>query len=427
MWISLVFMIVLNFFIIFGALFYLLDIKYTFGRLFSCFLVNSFIAILSIIYQNNFWLPLILSIIISSGIFYIISKNKIVFFHVVVINLLAILVEYLSLIVVQELQLSILVHGLLIIITYFIFLYFYKRFVYSYLHRSELSNKSYLILLLIVIITFIVFYMNVFVPSNKGELVLSTFNLFVLSIYLIIMFILSLLLLQTIQKQTILENREATQHYFHEYMQGLEEVNRKMYAFQHDYSNILLSMRGYLENEDIEGLKKYFHSTIVKTEELTMQKNHNFKELEKMKIVELKGLLGAKLLRAHSLNIITSIEVPETIADIQIDLMDLTRVLGVFLDNAIEASQSHLHPHIKLAIIQMGQDEIVIVIQNVTQQQFPNIKQLFEENYSTKGISRGHGLFNVKQILSQYPTIDLNTYLENGWFIQEMVIKRERD
>ena len=68
--------------------------------------------------------------------------------------------------------------------------------------------------------------------------------------------------------------------------------------------------------------------------------------------------------------------------------------------------------------------KIIIVIQNITQQQYPNIKQLFEENYSTKGISRGYGLYNVKQILSHYPTIDLNTYIENGWFIQELVIKR---
>ena len=105
--------------------------------------------------------------------------------------------------------------------------------------------------------------------------------------------------------------------------------------------------------------------------------------------------------------------------------MDLTRILGIFLDNAIEASLLQSKPHINIAIIQMDLEEIVIVIQNKTQQQYPDIKQLFEENYSTKGITRGYGLYTVKQILSHYPTIDLNTYIENGWFIQEMVIKRE--
>ena len=72
------------------------------------------------------------------------------------------------------------------------------------------------------------------------------------------MFFLSIFLLQTIQKQNLLEHKEIAQHYFHEYMQGLEEVNRKMYAFQHDYSNILLSMRGYIENGDIDSLKHIF-------------------------------------------------------------------------------------------------------------------------------------------------------------------------
>ena len=297
MWISLVFFIVLNFFILFGSLFYLLNIKYTFKRLLVCFLFNSFIAILAIKYQNNFWLPMILCILISGGIFYIFSKNKTVFFHVVVINLLATLVEYLSIIVVQKFELPILVHGLLIISIYSICLYFYKRFVHSYQHRLQLSNKSHLLLLMIAIITFIVFYLNVFVPSNNGELILSTINFFVLFIYLLIMFIFSILLLQTIQKQNRLEQRETAQHYFHVYMQGLEEVNRKMYAFQHDYSNILLSMSGYIENNDIDGLKAYFHSTILKTEEQTMQKNQNFKELEKVKIVELKGITWRKTIK----------------------------------------------------------------------------------------------------------------------------------
>ena len=128
MWISLVFMIVLNFFIIFTTLFYLLNIKYTFTRLFICFLLNSFIATLAIIYQNYFWLPLILCILLSGSIFYIFSKNRLVFFHVVVIILFAILAEYLSLIIVQKFEFPILVHGLLIIFTYSICLYFYKIF-----------------------------------------------------------------------------------------------------------------------------------------------------------------------------------------------------------------------------------------------------------------------------------------------------------
>ena len=90
-----------------------------------------------------------------------------------------------------------------------------------------------------------------------------------------------------------------------------------------------------------------------------MQKNQNFKELEKLKIVELKGLLGAKLLKAHSTNITTQVEVPKKIEDISMNLIDLTRIMGIFLDNAIEASLSHQHqhPHIKIAIFQVAIDE----------------------------------------------------------------------
>ncbi|MGE8203634.1 sensor histidine kinase [Heyndrickxia sp. NPDC080065] len=423
--ISLISFTMLNFIIILGSLFYLLNIHPTFQRLLVCFLLNAFIAILAMECQDSLWLPMVLCILLSGGIFYIFSKKKNVFFHVVVINLIAILVEYLALIIVNKFKLPLLLHGLLILLTFAICLYFYKRFIHSYQNQLQLTNKLHLSLLLISIITFIVFYLNVFIPSNNGELTLSTMNFFILIVYFLIMFILSSLLLQTIRKENLVKHRETVQHYFNEYMQGLEEVNRKMYAFQHDYSNILLSMRGYIENEDIEGLRAYFHSTILKTEQQTMQKNEYFKELEKMKIVELKGLLCAKLLKAHALNISIQVEVPETIEDISVDLMDLTRILGIFLDNAIEASLLHTHPRINIAFIHTYIDDLIIVIKNKTNQQYPNIKQLFKENYSTKGDKRGYGLYNVKQLLSRYPTVSLNTYIENEWFIQEMVVKRE--
>lgn len=422
--ISFVSFIMLNFFILFGSLFYLLNIKPNLQRLLVCLFLNTLIAIVAFKYQDALWIPMVLCMLSSAGIFYLFSKNKSVFLHVVVINLIAILVEYFALIIANTFKFPVFLHGLFIILVLMIIFYLYKHLINRYKYSLQFTNKSHILLLLISIATFIVFYINVFIPSNNGELTLSTINFLILVVYFLIMLLLSSLLLQTIRKESLLKQKETEQHYFHEYMQGLEEVNRKMYGFQHDYLNILLSMRGYIEDEDIEGLNAYFHSTILKAEQETMLKNQYFKELEKIKIVELKGLLGAKLLKAHALNITVQVEVPEPIHDIAIELMDLTRIIGIFLDNAIEASLLHPEPQIRIAFIHTFTNDLVIVIQNKTNQQFPNIKQLFEENYSTKGDSRGYGLYMVNRLLSRNPAVDLDTYMENEWFIQEIVIKK---
>ena len=135
--------------------------------------------------------------------------------------------------------------------------------------------------------------------------------------------------------------------------------------------------------------------------------------------------LVAKLLKAQSLHITVQIEVPEKIESISIDLMDLTRILGIFLDNAIEATLHHTQPHIQVAFLHTNPNELVIVIQNTMIAQYVDIQQLFDERFSTKRENRGFGLHNVRQLLERYPNILLNTYLEQDCFIQEMVIERE--
>lgn len=48
-----------------------------------------------------------------------------------------------------------------------------------------------------------------------------------------------------------------------EYANQIESMYSSLRSFKHDYSNIMLSMSGYIESNDMEGLREYFNKEIL--------------------------------------------------------------------------------------------------------------------------------------------------------------------
>lgn len=49
-------------------------------------------------------------------------------------------------------------------------------------------------------------------------------------------------------------------------MSYLEENYQEIRKFKHDYKNILITIEAFLNNDDIEGLKKYYFKNLSKTD-----------------------------------------------------------------------------------------------------------------------------------------------------------------
>lgn len=411
-----------NFVIIYGSLFYIMNLRVTFNRFILCLLINTLVSVLAAIFPQSIWISMVVSIVLSTGLIYLFSKQQMVYFHLLIIYISSILIEYAALLLVNTFHFSLAVHGSFIVILIAGVIIGYKKFLTHYSNQVTRSKYSERVLFLIATITIIVFYVLVFVPAKKGDIQISAINLIILFSYFVIMISLTLILLHTMMKERRINEKRIEQQTFTEYMQSLERVNQDMQTFRHDHANILLSLRGYIENGDMTGLKKYFDEHIVKVEQQTLFKNQLFNQLDRLKIVEIKGLISTKLLLADELSIPISVEVPETIEDIAIDRIHLSRILGIFLDNAIEASTSLEAPQINLAFLSMS-NEVIIVIENRLLNGEVSMQQFFTERYSTKGEHRGLGLPSVRDILSGYSNITWNSRIENQWFIHEIIIR----
>ena len=125
----------------------------------------------------------------------------------------------------------------------------------------------------------------------------------------------------------------------------------------------MLSISGYIESEDMDGLKKYFDQEISPINHKLFAETSRLNQLINIKITELKSLISAKLLYAAELNIKVSVEIEKEISKIPMGTVDLCRVIGIFLDNAIEAALETKQPEIRMAILD-EEKEIIFIISN---------------------------------------------------------------
>ncbi|MEQ6049727.1 GHKL domain-containing protein [Lysinibacillus capsici] len=318
---------------------------------------------------------------------------------------------------------SIFLHMILFIILYsilfFILSFSIHRFK-KYYQSISLPLISKVIVSFLFCVMIIVLYLNIFIPTTYDERILSKINLIIQVSYLVIMFFLSMILINNIKVENKIKYRQMQQSQYNEYLTSLEAINTDMQKFRHDYLNILITMEGYITKGNMDELRVYFNNKIVKVENDTLIKNQLMKNISNLEIIELKGLLLTKLLFATEKNISIQIEIPEKILRIPIDIIDFSRILGILIDNAIEASIESICPTINLAILNTSQNSILFVIENTFQFEDLDINKIYSNNYSSKNNTRGYGLSNTLEILKNYPNALLNTRIEDSLFIQEI-------
>lgn len=208
------------------------------------------------------------------------------------------------------------------------------------------------------------------------------------------------------------------------YTHKVEQLYQSMRSFRHDYIDILSAMKLYIDEKNTEKLSEYFYETILP---MGKEMTGDDKQLGKLAFIQndtVKSLLFSKILLASDKNIHVEVEIREYIAGFPIKELDLLRVLGIFLNNAVEAAQEAEEKALTIAIFSDHQG-ITILIQNTAKELSLPLGRLCERDISSKEAHSGIGLYTAKAILDSYRNISWNYSWKPPYFQVELFLEQE--
>lgn len=244
--------------------------------------------------------------------------------------------------------------------------------------------------------------------------------------YIIVMTVSILILLSHI-KQTI-ENDKLTKKYdkILEFMTTYEIEVEKERTLRHETKNEFLNIKGQLvDNNPKDKIIDYINDILSDKTKIKFEEYAKFHYLPPNGI---KGLCYFKVSEAQKKGILVGINISpqvteSTIYDLNVkEQREFGKMLGVFLDNAIEASSVCEKKQIGIeAYCRFG--EFKMIISNTHNNEVDTSK-IGKEKFSTKGKNRGHGLILVKNIVENNPKFDIKTDVNDELYIQYIIIKK---
>lgn len=298
------------------------------------------------------------------------------------------------------------------------FLVYEKMHLMLYLERLSFTVKySLLINLFIYIVLFVinVFWGNHVEYSNN----VLWFNCF---LFFLCAFVSCYLIIVCTKQARMEEARDAEikkRQLLEDYIACLENMMEDAREFKHNYKNMLSTMAGYMHENKMEELQLYFDKQLQRPSYSKLDEMQTWQQLKNIQTMEIKGLLFEKVLSALGKGIRVQVEIAENI-DVKFEkLDDLIRILGIFIDNAIEEVEKR--KGLIGIVIAKTDDRLLFQIKNEYENQ-PDMSKLFCKGYSTKGEDRGVGLYVVRSLLQDHDDIAHECRVEKGIFIQKIEI-----
>ncbi len=206
---------------------------------------------------------------------------------------------------------------------------------------------------------------------------------------------------------------------------ALSTINENIRGFKHDMGNMVQSINGYLAVGNIDGVKNYCKNLL-----------HNFNDINLLSILSPKvindpaiyGVVVSKMLCARDKNLTLSLDIGLNVENINFPSFELSRIIGILLDNAIEASLESDEKKLKLEMFydETKKADVIVIGNSVKDPDKVDVIKMFEKNYSTKENPSGFGLYEVLKFLKKYNKGDIvpNIDYEKAFFTQTLTFDK---
>lgn len=277
----------------------------------------------------------------------------------------------------------------------------------------------------------ILFVVNTFlgILSIATQIYLMAFYSDKMPIYITITSILSLLAYFVISFYSLLSTNklDITTRDLEEaqlYNRTLTILHDSIRGFKHDFHNIVQSIGGYADRGDLEGLRVYYRQLL---QDCSRTNNLTALNPEVINNPAIYNVMATKYHKADEIGVQINLGIFIDLNEIEkhMKIYEFTRILGILLDNAIEAASECENKIIHVSFRkEQNRRRLLVIIDNTYKNKDINVDKIYEKDFSTKSktTNSGLGLWEVRQILKKNNNLNLFTTKSEEFFSQQFEI-----
>ena len=280
-------------------------------------------------------------------------------------------------------------------------------------------SKTYLLFVftLLLICSFIILFFDIIINYKNNNNVYS---------YILLVIVLLIILFNLLKEKIVINDKIQEYNGLLGFMKSYETEIEENKIQNHEIKNQFITIGSMLnDNAPKNKILDYVNSIIDDNSDID---DARYGDLQYLPLNGLKGFICSKLNKAEEEKLNVSVVIKKGIEKSIIsklstsDFKKLGILLGVYFDNAIEASILSDKKYLSLEMY-IDNGNVVIIITNT----FGNIIRSSEETnkrISTKGAGRGHGLQLVNKVISESKLFSVQSEITGRVYIQKIEVKK---
>ena len=350
---------------------------------------------------------------ISNSVFYAIIYELLVCIFEIIISVVIVLIFKIDAKIYSTIPFSLLISSIINCLLIYLItrLNFVSKNIKKINDNIKRNNKDWIYIIIVMILLILLMTFNRYNMKSTLEYYIS----FCMLIFIIISFV--YVIYNKFQRQAMEDKYNESMEYVLRYEKIINDQGKK----NHEYNNQLMVIKGYARNPE----KLLDYLDLVIDEHKTGQ-NYTIKQLGFLPEGGIKGLLYHKLSKMQDNNIKYYLYVDQSLKNKDSDCFDLktyrdfTKLLGVFLDNAIDAALKSEGKEIEVEL--KDKDDYLLLTMSNTYDKNIDINKVGKSGFTTKGVGHGFGLSIVKDIAKTNSEIETFSSKEDDKFIQTAMV-----
>lgn len=275
-----------------------------------------------------------------------------------------------------------------------------------------------------IIICISIFILAICTLANLGDIFTLNMSYFI-NVLIVIVFVIVLLIffVDNNKYQNLVNQYDSLFKYIQTFESSMDKINLS----NHEFKNELIMLKSYIKDDQKEKSLNIINDIIAENKKQDSAILTSLKNLPKGGI---KGLLYYKIIVAMDNKLKVSLDVSSTIKG-KLNNLDIEQsklicnLIGVYLDNAIEASCESGKKLIGIEIYTL-EDKVEFVFSNTFKDQEIDLDKVDKNGYTTKGKNHGRGRYLAKRLIEKNDWVSADTKIMNNMYIQKVIIDKNK-